>query len=173
MIDYYHAHPSVIFWSLANESNFNHCFEVANHLVKQLDPTRPTDFNNPDPKRICDIANLHYPPMPYAGQARGDPRPLVLGEYFFPVCHEQTDVRVNPGLREYFGAGHGDPAALWGRECALAFARPYMKPGIPPGAWTHIVQSSRVTGGGIWAALDDAFYFPDGRHAGYAWHHGF
>ncbi len=89
------------------------------------------------------------------------------------MCHEQTDVRVNPGLREYFGAGHGDPAAPWGRECALAFARPYMKPGIPPGAWTHIVQSSRVTGGAIWAALDDAFYFPDGRHAGYAWHHGF
>jgi len=173
MIDYYHSHPSVIFWSLANESEFNRCFEVANQLVKQLDATRPTDFNNPDPKQICDIANLHYPPMPYAEQARGDPRPLVLGEYFFPVCHEQTDVQVNPGLREYFGAGHADPASPWGRECALAFAQPYLKPGIPPGAWTHIVGSSRVSGGAIFAALDDAFYFPDGQHAGYAWHHGF
>ena len=173
MIDYYQSHPSVILWSLANESSFNRCFEVANELVKQLDPTRPTDFNNPDPKQICDIANLHYPRMPYADQARGDPRPLVLGEYFFPVCHEQTDVQVNPGLREYFGAGHGDPSSAWGRECALAFAQPYMKPGIPPGAWTHIVGSSRVSGGAIFAALDDAFYFPDGQHAGYAWHHGF
>ncbi len=91
--------------------------------------------------------------MPYAEQAMGDPRPLVLGEYFFPVCHEQTDVRVNPGLREYFGAGHGDPASPWGRECALAFAQPYTKPVIPPGAWTHIVRSSRVSGGAIWAAF--------------------
>ena len=115
MIDAYHSHPSVIFWSLANESNFNRCFEISNKLVKELDPTRPTDFNNPDPKRVCDIANLHYPPMPYAGQDQGDPRPLVLGEYFFPVCHEQTEVQVNPGLREFFGAGHSDPATAWGR----------------------------------------------------------
>jgi len=52
MVDYHHWHPSVILWSLANESTFNRCFEVSNRLVKDLDPTRPTTFNNPDPKRI-------------------------------------------------------------------------------------------------------------------------
>ena len=173
MIDYYHSHPSVIFWSLANESNFNRCFEVSNQLVKQLDPTRPTDFNNPDPKQICDIANLHYPPMPYDEQARGDPRPLVLRRVLLPGVPRADRRAGQPGLREYFGAGHSDPASPWGRECALAFAQPYLKPGTPPGAWTHIVGSTRVTGGAIFAALDDAFYFADGQHAGYAWHHGF
>ncbi len=173
MIDFYHTHPSVTFWSLANESSFNRSFEIAHELVRGLDPTRPTTFNNPDPKRICEIANLHYPPMPYDDQIPDDPRPILLGEYFFPVCHEQTDVRINPGLRELFGFGHSDPESHWGRQCAESFTKPFLKPGAVPGAWSHIAHSSRVTGGAIWAGFDEAFYFPDGTHAGYAWHHGF
>ncbi|MHB8866599.1 MAG: glycoside hydrolase family 2 protein [Pirellulaceae bacterium] len=173
MIDFYQSHPSVVIWSLANESHFNRFFEVSNELVKKLDPSRPTTFNNPDPGRVCDIANLHYPPMPYDEQLKEDPRPLLLGEYFFPVCHEQTEVRINPGLREYFGFGHSDPNSAWGEQCAVSFTKPYLKPCAPPGTWSHMVHSPRVLGGAIWAALDEAYYFPDGTHAGYAWHHGF
>ncbi len=173
MIDFYHTHPSVTYWSLANESNFNRAFELSHELVRQLDPTRPTTFNNPDPKRVCEIANLHYPPMPYDDQLKDDPRPLVLGEYFFPVCHEQTDVQINPGLRELFGFGHSDPESVFGRQCAESFTKPFLKPCAVPGAWSHIAHSARVTGGAIWAGFDEAFYFPDGTHAGYAWHHGF
>ena len=84
MIDYYHMHPSVIVWSLANESHFNRCFEISHDLVKQLDPTRVTTFNNPDPKRICDIANLHYPPMPYDELLKDDPRRFSWASIFFP-----------------------------------------------------------------------------------------
>lgn len=173
MVDYHHRHPSVIVWSLANESSFNPCFEVSNRLVKDLDPSRPTTFNNPDPKRICDIANVHYPPMPFDAYAADDPRPLFLGEYFFPLCHEQTDVRRNPGLRELWGAGHSDPESEYAKSCAAEFGQPYMQPGEPPGAWTHIVRSDRVIGGAIWAAFDEPFYLPNGKRAGYAWVHGF
>jgi beta-galactosidase/beta-glucuronidase len=173
MIDYYHSHPSVAFWSLANESTFNRFFEISNQMVKQLDPTRPTTFNNPDPKRICDLGNIHYPPMPYDEQDKHDPRPMVFGEYFFPVCHEQTDVRINPGLREFYGFGHSDPDSAFARECAESFAKPFTKPCTPPGAWTHIVRSNRVMGAAMFAGFDDPFYFADGTHAGYAWHHGF
>jgi beta-galactosidase len=172
MIDTCRAHPSVLLWSLANESQFNPLFEVSAQLCKDLDPTRPTTFNNPDPKRLCDIANLHYPAMPYGQHLPGDPRPVFLGEYFFPVCHEQTDVRIDPGLRELWGAGHSAPDSDWGRKCAESFSG-YFGPGTPPGAWSSIVRSDRVIGGAIWAALDDAFYLPDGRNVGYAWHHGF
>ncbi len=83
MIDYYQTHPSVIIWSLANESHFNRFFEISNTLVKQLDPTRPTTFNNPDPRRICDIVNLHYPPMPYDELAKDDPAPVAAGRVLF------------------------------------------------------------------------------------------
>jgi hypothetical protein len=173
MVDYNRSHPSVIVWSLANESAFNRLFEVSNKLVKDLDPTRPTTFNNPDPKRICDIANLHYAPMPYDAQDPDDPRPLYWGEHWFPLCHEQADVRVNPGLRELWAAGSADPASDYAKLAASSYDPRYMRPGVPPGAWTHVVHSSRVVGGSIWAALDEPFYFPDGSHVGYAWVHGF
>ncbi|MCC6445256.1 MAG: hypothetical protein IT210_17575 [Armatimonadetes bacterium] len=173
MIDYHHSHPSVIIWSLANESAFNKGFEVSNSLVKSLDPTRPTTFNNPDPRRVCDIANAHYPPMPYDEVMKDDPRPLLLGEYFYPICHEQTDAEINPGLRELWGHGHSDPSTEWARKCALSFEGSFMHPGAAPGAWSHIVRSGRVIGGAIWAALDEPFYLPGGKQAGYAWVHGF
>ncbi|HUW60548.1 MAG TPA: glycoside hydrolase family 2 TIM barrel-domain containing protein [Candidatus Bathyarchaeia archaeon] len=173
MIDYHGGHPSVIIWSLANESAFNRFFEIANNLCKQLGPTRPTTFNNPDPERVCDIANLHYAPMPYDEQIKDDPRPVFLGEYFFPICHEQTDVMINPGLRELWGHGHSRPDSEWGRYCAQSFDQSYTHPGTPPGAWTHIYNSNRLIGGAIWAAIDEPYYLPDGRNVGYAWHHGF
>jgi len=173
MIDYCHTHPSVIIWSLANESHFNEVFEVSNQLAKELDPSRPTTFNNPDPKQVCDIANLHYPPMPYDEQIRDDPWPILLGEYFFPVCHEQTDVNINPGLRELWGAGHSDPDSDWAKACAASFDVPALKPGAKPGVWTHIYDSDRVIGGAIWALIDEPFYFAGGKHCGYAWVHGF
>ena len=46
MVDYDHSHPSVIIWSLANESHFNLQFLAAGRMVKELDPTRPTTFNH-------------------------------------------------------------------------------------------------------------------------------
>jgi len=173
MIDYCHTHPGVILWSLANESAFNKVFEVSHRLCKALDPTRPTTFNNPDPKGICDIANAHYPPMPYDEVFKDDPRPLLLGEYFFPVCHEQTDVRIDPGLRELWAHGHSDPDSEWGKRCASSFDTPILLPGAKPGAWSHIYHSDRVIGGAIWAAIDEPFYLPGDRRAGYAWVHGF
>ena len=177
MVDYDHAHPSVIIWSLANESHFNPQFLASARMVKELDPTRPTTFNhdfaNSPLARAVDIANVHYPPMPYDDVLKDDPRPLLLDEYFFPVCHEQTDVSINPGLRELWGQGSAEPDSAFGRACAPDVAKPPLKPGIKPGGWSYITHSDRVIGGAIWAALDDAFYFSATNHAGYAWHHGF
>ncbi len=174
MIDCCHTHPSVIIWSLANESNFNKCFEFSDKLVKRLDPTRPTTFNNPDPKRICDIDNVHYPPMPYDDVYKDDPRPLFLGEDMFPVCHEQTDVSIDPGLRELWGAGQSDPDSDYAKACAADYDNtPGLLPGAKPGFWSHIYHSKRVIGGAIWALIDEPYYFTNGTHVGYAWVHGF
>ena len=85
-------------------------------MVQELDPTRPTTFNEWEDGRFVDIKNVHYPPMPYNEQAKGDPRPILLDEYFFPVCHEQTDVRIDPGLREFYGFGHSDPESAFARQ---------------------------------------------------------
>jgi hypothetical protein len=177
MVDYHHSHPSVIVWSLANESHFNLQFLASARMVKELDPTRPTTFNhdfaNSPSARVTDIANIHYPSMPYDDVLKDDPRPLFLGEYFFPICHEQTDVAIDPGLRELWGFGHAEPDSAFARACALDFDKPPLKPGLKPGGWSYITHSDRVIGGAIWASHDDAFYFSATNHAGYAWHHGF
>jgi beta-galactosidase len=177
MVDYHHSHPSVIVWSLANESHFNLQFLASARMVKELDPMRPTTFNHDfagsPSARVTDIANLHYPSMPYDDLLKDDARPLFLGEYFFPICHEQTDVSINPGLRELWGFGHAEPDSAFARACALDFDKPPLKPGLKPGGWSYITHSDRVIGGAIWASHDDAFYFSATNHAGYAWHHGF
>jgi hypothetical protein len=177
MVDYHHSHPSVIMWSLANESHFNLQFLASARMVKELDPTRPTTFNhdfaNSPLARITDIANIHYPSMPYDNVLKDDPRPLYLGEYFFPICHEQTDVAIDPGMRELWGRGSAEPDSAFGRACALDFDKPPLKPGIKPGGWSYIYHSDRVIGGSIWASHDDAFFLSETNHVGYAWHHGF
>jgi len=177
MIDYCHTHPSVTLWSIANESHFNPVFAESNRMVKELDPTRPTTFNHPfsrEAEENCDIANRHYPGMPYDAVLPNDPRPLILGEYFFPVCHEQTDVMINPGLRELYGHGQADPDSEWAKYCAKSYeTATTLLPGAKPGFWTHIYNSNQLVGGAIWAAFDEPFYLANGKHCGYAWVHGF
>jgi nitrite reductase/ring-hydroxylating ferredoxin subunit len=177
MLDTYNSHPSVLFWSVANESHLNEAFLISNRLVKELDPSRLTTFNHPFSKGEFevqfDLANRHYPTWPYETVAPEVRQPLVFGEYNFPVCHEQVDVMTDPGLRELWGHGHSDPASAYAQECAAGSALPPLKPGTPPGAWTAIHNSGRLAGGMIWASHDDSFYFPDGTHAGYSWVHGF
>ena len=178
MIDYHHAHPSVIVWSIANESSFSREFFYSTKMCKELDPTRPTTFNNPDLDGtpvggITDIANWHYPPWPYDRYFANDPRPIYLGEFFYEITHEQTDVRIDPGLRELWAEGQAEPDSALGRAHTLEYDKPPMKPGLASGGWSFIYHSDRVIGGSIWAALDDAFYFSETKHAGYAWHHGF
>jgi beta-galactosidase len=177
MVDYHHSHPSVIVWSLANESHFNLQFLASARMVKELDPTRPTTFNHDFASsplaHVTDIANWHYPSWPFDNVFAKDSRPVYFGEYFFPVCHEQTDVALDPGLRELWGQGSAEPDSAFGRACAADFDKPPLKPGIKPGGWSAIVHSDHVLGGSIWASHDDAFYFSATSHAGYAWHHGF
>jgi beta-galactosidase/beta-glucuronidase len=68
MIDYNHAHPSVILWSLANESHWSSLFEESNKLCKAMDPARPTTVEHVfsgENQVTCDIISRHYQPMPY------------------------------------------------------------------------------------------------------------
>lgn len=176
MVDLFASHPSVIIWSMANESHFNDYFIRSNEMVKALDPSRLTVFDDAFSKKEndrCDILSIHYPGMPYDAVAPSDPRPLFLGEYFFPICHEQTDVWIDPGLREAWGHGHADPSSAWAKQCNEQFDKPGAHPGAKSGFWDHIVASEQLIGGAIWALLDEPFYFKDGTHAGYAWVHGF
>lgn len=176
MIDYNHSHPSVIIWSVANESHFNLQFWRSAKMCKELDPTRPTTFNfdfaNNPLCAVTDIANWHYPPASFDVFA-DDPRPVYFGEYFFPICHEQTDVRIDPGLRELWGQGQAEPDSAFAKALLEDCNKPPIKPGLVPGGWTKIEHSDRLIGGSIWASHDEDFYLSATNHVGYAFHHGY
>lgn len=167
MIDYNHAHPSVIIWSLANESHWSGLFDESDKLCKQLDPSRPTTiehvFTNEN-KETCDIISRHYQPMPYDEILKDDPRPFLHGECFFEVYNERTDVAINPGLRELWAAGSADPASDWGKSCVqnVKAAGVGLLPGIYPGAWSYICASRHCIGSEIWSGVDDIAFLPNG-----------
>ena len=165
MVDYNHSHPSVIIWSVYNESHWSELFEQSNKMIKQLDPTRPTTANHAfsnEEKVTCDIMNRHYRPMPYDDELKDDPRPFLHGECFFLVYHERADVGIDPGLRELWAMGSADPNSVWGQKCMADFVRGFVG-GIHPGAWSHIYASKRVIGSEIWSGVDDISYLPDGK----------
>ncbi len=165
MIDYNHSHPSVIMWSIANESNWSDNFQYSNELVKKLDPTCPTTINHAfsrEEEVTCDIVNRHYRPMPYDNEFKDDPRPFLHGECFFLVYHERTDVGIDPGLRELWCHGSADPTSDFGQKCIANFVKGWVG-GIHPGAWSHIYESKHVIGSEIWSGVDDIFLEPGGK----------
>jgi hypothetical protein len=167
MIDYNQAHPSVIVWSLANESHWSELFDYSERLCQQLDPTRPTTLNHAfsnEGKVTCDIMNRHYQKLPYDEILKDDPRPLMHGECFFLVYHERADVAINPGLRELWAFGSANPVSDWGESCIKNLnGHEELLPGIYPGAWSYICKSDRVIGSEIWAGVDDITFLPGGK----------
>lgn len=76
-------HPSIIFWSMGNESGDGQNFEEAYKQMKALDPTRPVQYERPGLKYYTDIYVPFY--WGYGGleeYAKGTPdRPLIMTEY--------------------------------------------------------------------------------------------
>ena len=144
-------HPSVIFWSLANESGWSGHFAAAEAMVKALDPTRPRTFHdqayggyNNLGSTVLPVANYHYPGPQGPDLAVGLnlPRPLFYGEYCHLNTYNRTELAADPGVRDEYGRG---------------FQR----------MWERIFGSSYVVGGAIWSGVDDVFFLPSGRATGY------
>jgi hypothetical protein len=160
MLEFDRDHPSVIIWSLGNESgsgpdgpnrlprNFNTMLE----LCHQQDPSRPVIFNNEWGKDggAADIECLHYPPLPVEEYSfvKNDPRPrpVLLDEYTLPQPFITPDeLNINPGLDAVCWSGQNNPQSLW----------------------SQLYHSTRAIGGAFWAGIDEEFYFRDGRMCGY------
>ena len=144
-------HPSVIIWSLGNESGYGPNIAAMSAWIKGFDPTRPihyegaqADANDPDDPRdpaSVDIISRMYPRVralygskrdsrwPKIGQIARDPRdsrPVLICEY----AHAMGNAVGN--LKEY---------------------------------WDEIYSNPRMIGGFIWDWVDQALSLmrPDGR----------
>lgn len=141
-------HPSIIIWSLGNESRWSPLWAKVNEVVKQLDPSRPTTFhdqcwggfNNAGSK--ADIAIYHYPGTNGPAACDTVKRPVLFGEYAHLSCYNRTELATDPGIRDAYGA-----------PLVQMYDSMYHHPGC--------------LGGAIWSGIDDIFHMPDGRIIGY------
>lgn len=145
MLNAFRSHPSVIIWSLGNESvNFSDYKEAA-AAIKDLDPTRPRNFSQWGPdadEGMLEITNHHYPGPSGPETYRNYPRPVVFDEYCHLNAYNRLELSADPGLRD-----------IWGEMLDRM--------------WTNMYHSTGVAGGAIWVGIDDTFFLPDGRTVGY------
>lgn len=99
-------HPSVIIWSLGNESGNGENFYDAYDLVKSLDPTRPVHHEQAGENANTDIVCPMYPSMRYIKEYAGrtNPgRPFIMCEY----AHAMGNSSGN--FQEYFDIIRNSP----------------------------------------------------------------
>lgn len=147
-IHLYRNHPSVLFWSMANESYWNKSFAQIQEYVKKADPTRPHTFHDQayggfnNQGSTAPIANIHYPGAGGYKVAAQSERPMIYGEYCHLNVYNRSELVTDPGIRS---------------DWALALAP----------TWENMYKTKGVLGGSIWSGIDDIFQLPDGNAVGY------
>lgn len=149
MLEMYRNSPSVIIWSMANESAWGKLWAKAYQNIKSKDKTRPVTFHdqayggyNNYGSDICDIANMHYPGPRGPKVAKDFKRPLLFGEYAHLNTYNRSEIITDPGVRD-----------MWGK--------PFRD------MWDNMYYSKGCLGGAIWSGIDDFFYLPSGKAVGY------
>ncbi|MBB6501958.1 glycoside hydrolase family 2 protein [Pedobacter cryoconitis] len=141
-------HPSVIIWSLGNESRWSPLWEKVLAVVKAFDPGRPTSFHDQcwggynDAGSKADIANYHYPGINGPKATDTMSRPTLFGEYAHISDYNRRELVTDPGVRAAYGA-------------------PLVK------LYDTMYNHQGCLGGAIWSGIDDTFHMPDGRIVGY------
>ncbi len=145
-------HPSVIIWSLCNESFGGHNFDLLNQYVHRLDPTRMTKFSYPMTMReeheMPDIWSIHYSEYDTdlakkrdnvsVGHAPGKDMPVLHDEYVHVACYNREELRRDPSVRSFWGEG----------------IRIF---------WDNIWNTEGALGGAIWAGIDETDIYDGGN----------
>lgn len=99
-------HPSVIIWSMGNESSDGENFSAAYDWIKQRDPSRPIHFEQAGEGRNTDIVCPMYPSMKYMKEyasRENVSRPFIMCEY----AHAMGNSTGN--FQEYFDIIRSSP----------------------------------------------------------------
>ena len=114
MVSNHYNHPSVIIWSMGNESAFGLNFKNAYDYVKANEVTRPVIFSYPglvpDGVEGYDILSMHYPGVDgtmeqygKATQAFNYPQmPVIFDEWAHVACYNGSRAE-NPNVRNFWG----------------------------------------------------------------------
>lgn len=92
-------HPSVIIWSLGNESGYGPNHDAMSAWIHQHDPTRPVHYESAKDAALVDIMSVMYPKveaLKELAEKPGETRPVLMCEY----AHAMGNSVGN--LREYW-----------------------------------------------------------------------
>lgn len=148
MVKSFRSHPSVLFWSIGNESVYGTNFQLCWDWVKATDTTRPVIFSYPgsvDKKeKVYDILSMHYQDV-YGnisqwGMAtrnfQGHGIPALFDEWAHPACYTYSTLQTDPNIREF-----------WGKSLDMM--------------WSGLFDSPGGLGGAIWGYIDETFALPE------------
>jgi hypothetical protein len=139
-------HPSVVYWSMCNESNYTRLFQMTRQYIKTIDLTRPSSGTYAPENDTADFVVHHHPTNldQYIRSQAGVPKPVFMDECQ-TVFHGWGDLAVSleidPGMHDYWV---------------------YQVPDIIRACF----ETDNQVGTMIWAWVDDAFWVP-GRGIGY------
>lgn len=146
MVNRDRSHPSIIMWSLGNESNkYEEYFKKAGEVIKIIDPSRPRIFSQWGPEADngeLEITNHHYPGPDGPNTYRNSKRPVVFDEFCHLNSYNRFELSADPGIRNMWGV-------------------------LLDRMWTDMYYSQGVLGGALWAGIDDTFFIPGGGAVGY------
>jgi len=100
MVEQNKNHPSIIIWSLGNESGYGQNHDRMSEWIRKRDPSRPIHYEGAGTASLVDIVSVMYPSIKTLQRAgentESDPRPFLMCEY----AHAMGN---SPGsLREYW-----------------------------------------------------------------------
>ncbi len=156
MVQAHRNHPSIIIWSIGNESDYGTNIQYTYEWIKKNDTTRPIKWSwpgkVPEEKTCFDLLSFHYPGVkgledPYWGANRTDGRyrksdfenqdmPIIYDEWAHVATYDYEQLRQDQNVRTY-----------WGKSLDLM--------------WDKCVKSEGALGGAIWGMIDETFMLPD------------
>ena len=124
MVLVYKNHPSIVSWSLGNESGFGPAHAAMANWIREYDKTRLVQYENNDPGPIAsDIRGAMYPPLEFLDQMIGDNndrRPIVPAEYAYHIANSGGNLQQFNYLAEKHEIFQGGFIWDWQDKCLKA-----------------------------------------------------
>lgn len=156
MVRSFRSHPSILFWSIGNESQYGSNFQSCWDWVKATDSTRPVIFSYPGgvdkEDKIYDILSMHYQDVNgnlsqwgmTTRNFQGHGIPALYDEWAHPACYTYSTLQTDPNIREF-----------WARSLDMM--------------WSGLFNAKGGLGGAIWGYIDETFALPEPKVGASYW----